>query len=410
MNKKIALRVLCISVPLWLAYGDTSAQSGGAWPQWRGPNRDGVAASAVASWPATLTQKWKVPAGSGYSAPIVAAGRVFVHARADQHETVTALDALTGRALWQDSYAAPYTVNPAAASHGPGPKSTPAYANLRLFTYGISGILSCFDAASGKVVWRTQPLPGVPDFGTATSPIVFDGTVVVFAGNAQVGALVALDASTGAVRWKAAAGSPAYASPVIATLAGVRQLVTQSRSHVEGIAVKDGRLIWQVPLTTAFDQNSVTPLIVDDVVIYSGLENGTSAVRIATRGAGVVAETVWKNTDVSMYMSTPVQAGGAILGMSHRNRGQFFALDAKTGKTLWTTRGREADNAALIRVPGYTLIQTTGGQLIVARDSATAFDVVRRYDVSDSATWAHPALVGNQLFVRDANSVALWII
>ena len=111
-----------------------------------------------------------------------------------------------------------------------------------------------------------------------------------------------------------------------------------------------------------------------------------------------------------MYMSTAVVAGDALVGLAQRNRGQFFAIDWKTGKTLWTTRGRETENAALIRVPGYTLIQTTEGELIVARDSATAFDVVKRYDIAESSTWAHPALVGNQLFVRDANSLTLWTI
>ena len=407
--KTFLARLVCAAVCLSPA-GASMQPPAASWPQWRGPNRDGVASSAITSWPERLTLKWKVPAGAGYSTPIVAAGRVFVHARIDERETVTALDAATGKTAWQQAHAAPYRVNPAAVSHGPGPKSSPAYADGRLYTFGISGILSCFDAASGKVLWRTQPMPGAPEFGTATSPIVVDGVVTVFAGSTVKGALVGLDALTGSVRWKADVGAPAYASPVLAVLAGVRQLVTQSRTHVEGIGVQDGRLLWQVPLTTPYDQNSVTPLIAGDLVIYSGLEAGTSAVRIVRRASGLIAEPVWKNPDVSMYMSTPVQAGPAIVGMSHRNRGQFFALDLKTGKTLWTTRGREADNAALLRVPGFTLIQTTDGQLVVARDSTSAFDVVRRYDISDSATWAHPALVGDELFVRDANSVAKWQI
>ena len=151
-------------------------------------------------------------------------------------------------------------------------------------------------------------------------------------------------------------------------------------------------------------------MVAGDLVIYSGLSNPTTAVRIVKSGATLTPQEVWKNADVSMYMSTAVVAGDALVGLAQRNRGQFFALDRKTGKTLWTTRGRETENAALIRVPGYTLIQTAEGELIVARDSATAFDVVKRYDVADSTTWAHPALVGNQLFVRDANSLTLWTI
>ena len=151
-------------------------------------------------------------------------------------------------------------------------------------------------------------------------------------------------------------------------------------------------------------------MVVGDLVVYSGLSNPTTAVRIVKSGATYSPQEVWKNTDVAMYMSTAVVAGDALVGLAQRNRGQFFAIDWKTGKTLWTTRGRETENAALIRVPGYTLIQTTEGELIVARDSATTFDVVKRYDIAESSTWAHPALVGNQLFVRDANSLTLWTI
>ncbi len=366
-------------------------------------------AKAPAAWPATLTQKWKIPVGSGYATPIVANGRVYVHARNGEQETITAFDAATGKPIWNDAHAAPYKVNPAAASHGPGPKSSPVLANGRLYTFGISGILSCLDAASGKVIWRKQPSAEQPHFGVAMSPIVVDGLLVAFVGGHEHGALTAFDAVSGAVRWQWTAGAPAYASPVLATLAGVRQLVTQSRTHVVGVSLA-GALLWQIPLTTPYDQNSVTPVVVGDLVVYSGLSNPTTAVRIVKSGATVTPQEVWKNPDVSMYMSTAVVAGDALVGLAQRNRGQFFAIDSKTGKTLWTTRGRETENAALIRIPGYTLIQTTEGELVVARDSATAFDVVKRYDIAESTTWAHPALVGNQLFVRDANSLTLWTI
>jgi outer membrane protein assembly factor BamB len=399
-------------VSLWLALlvpasGLASAQQ---WPQWRGPARDGVAqATPPAQWPAALTKKWEAPAGGGHATPVVADGRVFVHARTGEQETITALDAATGTRLWHDAYAAPYKVNPAAASHGPGPKATPVVADGRLYTFGISGILSCLDAASGKVHWRKQPSPEQPDFGVATSPIVVDGMVVVFVGGPERGALAAFDALSGAARWRWSGGAPAYASPVLATLAGTRQLVTQSRNQVVGVGL-DGTLLWQIPLTTPYDQNSVTPVIAGDLVIYSGLSNPTTAVRIVKAGSTYRADEVWKNADVSMYMSTAVVAGDALVGLGQKNRGQFFAIDWKTGRTLWTTRGRETDNAALIRIPGHTLIQTTEGELIVARDSHTAFEVVERYDVAESSTWAHPALAGNQLVVRDATSVTLWSI
>jgi outer membrane protein assembly factor BamB len=402
------LCVLGVSVSLWRAV-DTRAQTA-SWPQWRGPARDGVApASAPTSWPATLTQRWKVQVGSGYSTPIVADGKVFVHARTGERETVTALDAASGRQLWQDAYDAAYKVNPAAASHGPGPKSSPVYAGGRVYTYGISGIVSAYDAGTGKVIWRKHPSTEQPHFGVAMSPLVTDGVVVVFVGGHDRGALMGLDLASGVTRWQWTGGAPAYASPVVATLAGVKQIVTQSRTHVVGVSLT-GTLLWQAPLTTPYDQNSVTPVVAGDLVIYAGLANPTTAVRVVRDGSALAAKDVWKNPEVPMYMSTAVVAGSTLIGLGQRNRGQFFAVDIASGKTLWTTKGRETENAALIRIPGHTLIQTTEGELIVAKDSATGFEVVKRYDVADSSTWAHPAMVGNQLYVRDADSLTAWTI
>jgi outer membrane protein assembly factor BamB len=406
-NTPPALCVLCVFVSLWFV--DTRAQSP-TWPQWRGPARDGVAPGpAPSSWPAALMQRWKVSVGSGYSTPIVADGKVFVHARSGERETVTAFDASSGRQLWQDGYDAPYKVNSAAASHGPGPKSSPVYASGRLYTLGISGIVSAYDGASGKLAWRKQPSAEQPHFGVAMSPLVTDGVVVVFVGGHERGALMGLDLASGVTRWQWTGGAPAYASPVVATLGGVKQVVTQSRTDVVGVSLT-GNLLWQVPLTTPYDQNSVTPVVANDLVIYAGLSNPTTAVRIVKEGSALVAKEVWKNPDVPMYMSTAVVAGTTLIGLGQRNRGQFFAVDIATGKTLWTTRGRETENAALIRVPGHTLIQTVDGVLIVAKDSASGFEVVKRYDVADSSTWAHPALVGHQLYVRDANSLTAWTI
>jgi outer membrane protein assembly factor BamB len=400
-----AVAGLLVALCLWPA---VTAQSP-SWTQWRGPARDGVApAAGRTTWPERLTLKWKTPVGGGYSTPLVSDGRVFVHARQGENETVTALDAASGKLVWEDRYAAPYRVNPAAAGHGPGPKSTPALADGRLFTLGISGILSCLDTRSGKVIWR-KPSAEQPVFGTAMSPLVDGSRLFVHLGGNEKGALTAFESATGAVQWRYEA-PPAYASPVMATIGGVRQLVTQSRTHVFAVELATGRLLWQIPFTTAYNQNSITPLVVGDVVVYSGLGNGTSAVRPTKTGANWMPVPLWKNSDASMYMSSPVVVGDTLFGLSHRNKGQFFGVDMQTGRTLWTTKGREAENASLVTAGNNLLVLTTDGELIVAKTDPAAFEVVRRYDVADGATWAHPAVVGNRIVVRDVDSVAVWVV
>ena len=388
-----------------------SAQAPRDWPQWRGPGRDGAAAfSAPAAWPATLTKRWEVSVGAGHSSPVIAGDRIVIHARQNDREITRAIELKSGKELWRNEYAAPYTVNPAASAHGPGPKSTPVVANGRVFTFGISGILSAHDLASGKLLWRTDAPPAPPEFGTALSPIVDTGVVIVHLGAKDQGALTAFDAASGKPRWRWSGDGPAYASPVIAQIGDTRQLVTQSENAVIGVDVAKGTLLWRIPFKTAFDQNSITPVVTKDLVIYSGLDSGTTAVRIVRKGTTWAAEPVWKNEGVAMYMSSPVIVGNTLYGLSHRNRGQFFAIDIATGKTLWTTPGREGENASIIAAGQTLLLSTTNAELIVAKANAAKFEELKRYRTAESAVWAHPAVTGNLIVVKDVDKLICWSV
>ena len=171
-------------------------------------------------------------------------------------------------------------MNQAAIGHGPGPKSTPAVADGRVFTLGISGIFSAHDLATGKLLWRKNAPPAPPEFGTATSPLVDGANVIAFLGGPGTGALTAMDVATGTVKWRWTGDGPAYTSPIVATFAGTRQLITQSQNTLVSVAAADGQLLWEVPIKTPYEQNSVTPLVVGDLLLYAGLENPTIALRV----------------------------------------------------------------------------------------------------------------------------------
>lgn len=395
------LALMSIAAPAQVANPD--------WPQWRGPSRDGrVTTTLPAEWPAKLTKRWEVPVGEGHSSPVVAGDRVVIHARQDDREITRAIALSTGKELWRNDYVAPYTMNRAAQAHGPGPKSTPAIAGGRVFTFGIGGILSALDLETGKLLWRTPPPSVLPDFGTAMSPVADGALVIAHMGGMNKGALTAFDAATGKVRWQWAGDGPAYASPVITTIGGTRHVITQTQKSIVSVNAANGALLWQAPFTTPYEQNSVTPLVRGDLVIYSGLDAGITAVRLARQGNRWVASPVWKNDQVSMYMSSPVIVETAIYGLSNRSSGQFVALDLATGKTLWTTRGREGENASVIAAGSVLLLTTTGAELIVARANPAKFEEVRRYTVADSAVWAHPALAPRALLVKDVDKLICW--
>lgn len=381
------------------------------WSQWRGPARDGVASgfTAPATWPAQLTKKWQATVGVGHASPVIEGNRVVVHSRQANREVVTAFDLASGKQLWQDGVDAPYTMNPAATGHGPGPKATPLIANGRVFTFGVSGIFSAHDAATGKLLWRKPATTPVQEYGTASSPVMDGATVIAFLGGNDAGALTAMDAATGTVKWRWTGDGPGYASPIVATIAGTRQVITQSQNKLIGVAAADGKLLWEAPLKTPYGQNSVTPLVVNDVVISAGLDTPTVAYAISG-GAGKAwtATPRWRNEQVTMYMSSPAASGSTIFGLSNKNRGQFFAIDAASGKTLWQGKGREAENASIVRAGNYLLMSTTNSELIVARTNPAAFEEVKRYTIADSATWAHPAFAGRTIVVKDVDKLIVW--
>jgi outer membrane protein assembly factor BamB len=385
------------------------------WPQWRGPARDGriLDLKPRGSWPTALKSGWTVKVGAGHASPIVVGPRVFVFSREGDDEVVRALDLATGREAWRQSYPAPYTLNSAAAAHGKGPKSTPAHADGRIFTFGISGVLSAWDAASGRLLWRKQfglHREQAPTYGAAMSPLVDRGLLIVHVGGENDGALTAFDTATGAVRWAWKGDGPGYASPVAGDVAGVRQVVTQSQKLLIGLSADRGQLLWSVPFTTDYDQNAVTPILHGDLVVYGGLDQPMKAIRVVRRGAAFATEPVWENAEVSSYLSSPVLVDGSVYGLSRRKKGQYYRLDAQTGKTLWLSEGRQADNTAIVAGGGALFLLDTEGELSVAALGGSAFAPLRTWTVASSATWAHPVVTDSAVIVKDSETLALWRI
>ena len=408
MSRRTAVLVLSLAV---CGLAPVAAQRPNTdWPQWRGAQRDGAASFTVpATWPERLTERWKVEVGLGYSAPIIAGDRVFAFSRQDDSEVMRALDAATGKVIWDTRYVAAFKPNPAATGkHGTGPKSTPTFADGRLYTLGISGIVSAFDAASGTLLWQKPAPPVEPLYHTAMSPVVERGLLIVHVGGHSNGALSAFDARTGESKWSWNGDGPAYGSPVVAELGGTRQVVTVTQDNLVAVSAASGELLWKRPYSVRSTRNAATPILHGQTVIISGLGLPVTAFRVLKRGDQWVSENVWENNDVTMDMSTGVLVGSTLFGFSARNSGQFFAVDANTGQTLWLSEARQAENAAVVRAGDLWLALQADAQLIVARGNPKQFEILKRYTVANSATWAQPVLSGDRVFIKDLSSITLW--
>jgi outer membrane protein assembly factor BamB len=393
------------------------------WPQWRGANRDGAATfSSPAAWPARLNLKWKVDVGTGYAAPIVVGDRVFAFSRQGEDEVMRALDAATGKTLWETKYNASYKPNPAATNkHGTGPKSTPTFADGRLYTLGMTGVVTAFDAATGKQLWQTSKPAVEPLYHTAMSPLIDRGLCVVHVGGHNNGALTAFDARTGDVKWAWNGDGPAYGSPIVVDLAGTRQVITMTQENLVGVSAATGALLWKRPHTVRATRNAVTPIVhtppslagsggANQIVIVSGLGLPVVGFRVMNKGGQWSSEDVWTNHDVTMDMSTGVVIGNSLYGFSARNSGQFFALDANTGQTHWLSEPRQTENAAIVRAGEHWFALNTEAQLMVMRANPKQMDVLKRYEVAQSTTWAQPVLAGERVLIKDLSAISLWTL
>jgi outer membrane protein assembly factor BamB len=380
------------------------------WTQWRGPNRDGSAQLPFSTWPKALKEEWKVTVGVGHSSPVVASGKIYIFARQGEQETLLCLDAATGKEIWRASQPIEYQMNPAAVGHGKGPKATPVVSNGSIFTLGISGVLSAHDAGTGKLKWRREFSKEYPNtsplYGTAMSPLVENGVVIAHVGGQDKGALIAFDVETGAVKWSNDMEGPAYASPIIATLAGVRQVVTLMQSDFVGVDAATGKLLWKLPAKSEYATNSVTPISYKDMLIFSRESEGLSAIRLTNQSGVIVPREVWNNKENLLYLSTPVLQANTLVGFSVLKKGQFFALDADTGKTLWRGPGRMGENAALVNLAGSVFLALTNdANLIVLPVNAKEYLPSVQYTVAESPTWAHPVVTGKRILIKDETTL-----
>ena len=399
---------------LLLLFLATTAANAQEWTQWRGPARDGSVSSknTPAAWPEALKRTWRVEIGEGYSSPVVAGGHVFVHGRRDPEEIVESINLADGKVLWQQKYQAEFKKNQYAVEMAKGPNATPLVAGNRLFTLGVTGLLNAWDTATGKQLWSRDFSKSIDTSklfcGTAASPLIVDGRLVVQVGSdIHGGQILGLNPATGATEWEWRGLGPGYASPVVVDVGGSSQIVALTEGSIVGLEGKSGKELWTVPFPDEWHENVSTPLWTGAQLIVSGTRQGTHAYTLAQTGGKWQATEVWKNPDIAMYLSSPVFGDGLIYGHSSKKKGQFFAIDAKTGAVRWTTEGREGEHASLLLTPQNVIFLTNGADLIVAKRNTPAFAVERRYEVAEGSTFAMPVLLGENILVRDATGLML---
>jgi outer membrane protein assembly factor BamB len=386
-----------------------------SWTGWRGPARDGKVTEFVPPevWPENLERVWKVEVGEGYATPLVVGDRIFQHARQGGEEVLWCLDRTNGKSLWRRTTAVEFEPAGGGERHGAGPKSTPTFADGRVFTLSITGVLAAWSAEDGKPLWRRDFKERFdvahPHWGTATSPVVEGGRLYVHTGTCEKGALFCIDPKTGKDLWVRDEDAHCYSSPIIETFDGVRQLVEFNHSGLCGIDLESGRLLWKHSFPhRGNNQNTPTPARHGDMLVVGGENRGMFGVRPKRAAGQWSVEAVWKHREVSIDMNSPVVNEGLIYGFSHFKMGRIFCLDPNTGAILWEGEPRAGDNGQFLSLPGHVLALTDRGLLQVLRANREKCDIVRTYQVAEDGTWTAPALVGDALLIKDRTHLARW--
>ena len=387
------------------------------WPGWRGPGRDGKVTGfrPPSRWPDQLEKEWQVKVGTGYGSPLVSNDRVYQHARQGEEEVLWCLDLTTGAVKWRKSYAAPFKMGGGGEFHGKGPKSSPALAEGRIFTLSITGLLSAWDAETGERLWQrnygSRFEKSHPYWGVSTSPLVDDDRVVVHFGTDSEGALVALDTKSGDDVWTQGEDGASYASPIVADIQGVRQIIEWNHRALVGVESKSGRKLWEFPFPHVnTDQNMPTPAFHRGIVLLGGENRGIHGIEPKLDGGTWTVKERWFQKEVALDMSSAVVEGDLLYGFSHYGKGRFFCLDIQNGEVLWQGPGRTGDNVMLLSMPGQIVALIDKGELRVFSASGGGYEKLASYDVSEKPTWAPPVLLSDGVLIKDEDTLTLWSI
>lgn len=411
--KSLSRHLLGLVCALALGGGATSA---GDWPQWRGPDRNGVVPASEktpATLPANPAVVWKMQVGEGLASPVVARGRLVYFDARNGKEVLHCLDAATAKEHWQAEIDDTFS-----DSQGPsGPRCTPVIDGDRVYAVSCRGELQCLDFGTGKPIWRLNytrdfgasfigekgKAPGASRHGNNGSPLVAGDRLIACAGGTNGAGVVSLNKLTGAVVWKSQNDQAGYAPPILATIQGVPQIICFTAEGLIGLREKNGELLWRHPMKTDFARHVTTPVVYGDCVVVSSHQIGMVGLKISKEGDGLKAEQAWLSKPNAMNFASPVAVGRHLYGLGPARN--LICVDIPTGELKWskegvvTTSPDKAHAAFIVMGPNILCLTDTGTLAMFAAD-AGGYKEIGQAQVC-AVNWCNPAYADGKLYARD---------
>jgi outer membrane protein assembly factor BamB len=376
------------------------------WPNWRGTNFEGKSATKgiQTDWSNGLKKLWNINylcqnnSTASWSAPVVQGNRLIVPGRDKNNDLVFCINPDNGELIWLGSYEAM-----AETSHGPGSRATPFIDGDRVYTFGRSGFLACWQLDNGRLIWRknVKDQGGVePSWGFSTTPLVFDNKVIVQGGGTAL--VIAYDKLTGDLLWKSMAGDAGYSAAITMKIENETKLLIYHGKGLSCLNPADGKELWSVPWLTEYGVNATTPIVFNDIIfITSGYKMGCEALKVTSTGYSVL----WKNNTLEAQHSDPILIDGYIYGYSgesSRNTGKFKCIELSTGKEMWSTNliGQGTTTFA----DGYLICQDLKGNLFLLKPDPTGFiktgEIKSAIEEVKNPAWTVPVVANGRLYLR----------
>ena len=372
------------------------------WPQWRGPNRDGISPETgiLREWPAEGPPVvWREPGGEGFSGVSVAGDRAFTMVAAREEEFALCLEAATGKQLWKRRLDVKFT-----EGNGNGPRSTPTVEGDRVFFLGSQGKLAALNAGSGETLWASNLREvlgsGLPPWGFAASPLIEGELLIIQGGTGGSHCIAAFDKGTGAVVWTSHKDGGDYSSPIAVTARGARQVLSLTEHALVSLAPASGELNWSYPFKE--NLNIATPLLVppDQVFISAAYDKGAALVEMTGEPGALGVEEVWFRREMKNWFSSSVLHDGHLFGF---DKAILKCISAATGETRWRHRG--FNHGSLILADGHLIVLGEEGELALVEAVPDAYRRKAGFQVVTGKCWTAPSLAGGRLFLRNQEEI-----
>lgn len=397
----VGLRRSAVLFAGWLVISASATD----WPQWRGLERNGISPETglLDTWPkGGPPQIWKTQGlGQGYSALAISQGRLFTQGQRGDHQFVLALDAATGKKLWETPTGPAFPQN-----RGDGPRGTPTVDGDRLFAMAGEGTLASLDARTGGILWKmniAEKFGGrAPNWGYSESPLV-DGSNLIVTPGGPGAAIVALDKKTGNLMWKSQSDPAAYSSPIAAEVGGIRQIIVFTSEGVVGLRPNDGALLWRYDRVANQTANIATPIFQNGFVfVSSAYGTGCALLKLTAEGGTVKATEVYFSREMQNHYSTSIVVGDSAYGFSNSI---LTAMNLQTGRVEW--RDRSVGKGSVTYADGKLYLLSEDGVVGLAEATPAGYREKSRFEIPRGAfpTWTPLVISGGRLYLREQDNL-----